>query len=490
MKKHSLLLLAVFSAIANLSAQIGKVGINTAIPQALLHVKDSSVLFSGVSGSLPGSPGNPPTSGAGVRMMWYPDKAAFRVGRVTGTDWDKDSIGMYSFASGYNTKAKGSGSNALGSGINASGYYSTAMGLNSTASGGYSVAIGVSTTASGSSSIAMGWATNASGDNSTAVGAGANASGEYSIAMGYNTIASGESSTAMGYYTNSTTYSSTAMGSFTNASGSYTTAMGFYNTARAYASVALGRYNDSITGSSPTSWVSTDPVFIIGNGTSSVARSNAITVLKNSNTGINTTSPGARLHIVKSGVSGGSFLSNASMIIEDNVNSYLHLSQPNNSEAGILSGNASTTIRNGIVFRADSSIQFWAGGNYTRMTLDKNGNLDIDGVYSSSDMRLKKNISALQNSLQKILRLNGYHYNWIDRSRSSVLQTGVLAQEIEQEMPELVKTDEEGVKSVNYSGMIPYLIEAVKELKQENDQLKMELMQLKSFIKEIAGNKK
>lgn len=88
-----------------LFAQIGKVGVNTSTPAAMFHVKDSSVLFTGVS-PLPGSPGAPPASGPGTRMMWYPDKAAFRVGTVNGTHWNKDSIGLYSFASGFKIKLR------------------------------------------------------------------------------------------------------------------------------------------------------------------------------------------------------------------------------------------------------------------------------------------------------------------------------------------------------------------------------------------------
>ena len=59
---------------------------------------------------------------------------------------------------------------------------------------------------------------------------------------------------------------------------------------------------------------------------------------------------GARLHVRRSGASGGTFIGNPSMIIEDNTQSYIQLSNPNTSENGILSGNASTAIRSGIVF--------------------------------------------------------------------------------------------------------------------------------------------
>src|SRR5690348_17035476 len=80
--------------------QIGRVGINTTTPSAMLHVKDSAVVFTGAT-TLPVTPGNPPVSGAGTRMMWYPDKAAFRVGKIVSNYWDKDSIGDYSFAGGF-----------------------------------------------------------------------------------------------------------------------------------------------------------------------------------------------------------------------------------------------------------------------------------------------------------------------------------------------------------------------------------------------------
>jgi hypothetical protein len=139
------------------------------------------VLFTGQSGS-----GTIPASGAGVRMMWYPNKAAFRVGRVTGNYWDNDSIGFYSFASGFNSKARSDYSAAIGIGNNARGFASVAMGGSTAAIGAYSTAMGYATTGSGQYSTAMGRNTVASGDYSTAIGFGAVASGVYSVAAGLN----------------------------------------------------------------------------------------------------------------------------------------------------------------------------------------------------------------------------------------------------------------------------------------------------------------
>ncbi|MBL7741592.1 MAG: tail fiber domain-containing protein [Chitinophagaceae bacterium] len=131
-------------------------------------------------------------------------------------------------------------------------------------------------------------------------------------------------------------------------------------------------------------------------------------------------------------------------------------------------------------FGTDDVYQWRDYNSNTRMELTSAGDLSIDGTLTqNSDARLKKNIIPVRNSLQKILSLSGYHYNWINKTSDASLQTGVLAQEVETQMPELVKTDEEGVKSVNYNGMIPYLIEAIKELKKDNEILREEIRALK-----------
>src|SRR5258705_13342096 len=151
--KKKLLLLHLLAPTFFANAQ--NVGIGTTNPLARLHVNDSSVVFS-ASNDIPATAGNVAISGAGRRMMWYPDKAAFRTGYAGGPQWDKDSIGNYSFAAGFNVKAKAIGSIAIGFGTNALNLYSTAMGYFTNASGLYSTAIGNQTNASGFVSTAMG----------------------------------------------------------------------------------------------------------------------------------------------------------------------------------------------------------------------------------------------------------------------------------------------------------------------------------------------
>ncbi len=112
-------------------------------------------------------------------------------------------------------------------------------------------------------------------------------------------------------------------------------------------------------------------------------------------------------------------------------------------------------------------------GGWNILSLQGNGNATLLGTLTqNSDKRLKKNITAIENPGELLDRITGYHYQWKDAQRDSTLQTGLLAQEVEAVMPELVKEDEKGVKSVNYTGMIPYLLEAIKDLKAEVEALK------------------
>ena len=247
--------------------------------------------------------GNPTSLGAGVRMMWTPRKAAFRVGGMDDTKWDDStSMGSYSTSFGQNNLASGDysfvagatdtasalaavsfGQNsvasqshafAMGYGAKANGYASTsighltladatssiAMGYLDTASAFGSVALGQGSRAEqptsfamgqyakarGSSSVAMGENTIASGPHSVAFGLNTLASGNESFAIGEGTIASSSTSTAMGLNTTASGYQSTAMGQGTLASGGTSTAMGLNTVASGYQSTSMG---DSTTSS-------------------------------------------------------------------------------------------------------------------------------------------------------------------------------------------------------------------------------------------------
>lgn len=88
-------------------------------------------------------------------------------------------------------------------------------------------------------------------------------------------------------------------------------------------------------------------------------------------------------------------------------------------------------------------------------------------VTAFSDIRLKSNIQKIDNALDKIIKINGYTYD-MNNKRSS----GVIAQEVEKVLPEVVQDRENGYKTVAYGNMVGLLIEAIKELKQEIEVLK------------------
>jgi hypothetical protein len=159
---------------------------------------------------------------------------------------------------------------------------------------------------------------------------------------------------------------------------------------------------------------------------------------------------------------------------------------------GVANGSGTGT-RFGVYGLASGGATNWAG--YF------SGNVYVSGTFSNpSDIVLKKNIKPLKNALITVAKINGVSYEWksddelkgIRKSDdkgeyrpfnfSHGTQFGVIAQEIEAILPELVHTDSDGIKSVDYIKMTPLLIEAIKELKTENDDLKARLERLEKLI--------
>ena len=101
--------------------------------------------------------------------------------------------------------------------------------------------------------------------------------------------------------------------------------------------------------------------------------------------------------------------------------------------------------------------------------------------FSASDVRLKKEISKISGVLDRLVEVNGYTYHYIDQ-QDSVLHHGLIAQELQELFPDLAVMGANGYYSVNYQGLIPILIEALKEeharvsgLQEEIDEMKAQL---------------
>ncbi len=142
---------------------------------------------------------------------------------------------------------------------------------------------------------------------------------------------------------------------------------------------------------------------------------------------------------------------------------------------------ATTTPNNSWVIAGwggnDGPLRFYHDNDLNAQMLPS-GDMTVYGyVTDYSDKSLKKNILPLKNSLQKLVKLSGYSYNWIDPKKSSDEQIGLIAQEVEAQFPQLVLTDSAGIKSVAYGHLVPVLIEAIKEQQLQIDELKKLLEQ-------------
>jgi Chaperone of endosialidase len=109
--------------------------------------------------------------------------------------------------------------------------------------------------------------------------------------------------------------------------------------------------------------------------------------------------------------------------------------------------------------------------------LQVQGNLYVSGkVYNPSDRRYKEHITTIPNALSSVAKLRGVTYTikneFKNKGLGTGIQVGVIAQELEQVYPQLVQTDSTGYKAVDYAKLCPILIEAIKELKTQNEALK------------------
>lgn len=97
-------------------------------------------------------------------------------------------------------------------------------------------------------------------------------------------------------------------------------------------------------------------------------------------------------------------------------------------------------------------------------------------AYYSSDERLKDNVKPIENALEKLTKIRGVEFDWNDKQ--DVYEghdTGVIAQEVQKVLPEVVTEREDGMLAVKYEKMVGLLIESIKDLKAEVDDLKRQL---------------
>jgi hypothetical protein len=343
------------------------------------------------------------------------------------------AAGLGSVALGFNTiagpqtSAAGGidggnvGQLSAGWGSRALGNISTVTGFRNSALGQASVAMGNYNYATGDSSIALGKENWAEGASTIAIGFKNHAAGGGSVALGQETVAWGTTNFTSGYQ-NVAGDTSSGVGT-----GGSATAMGKYNVASADASMALNRHTTA-TNQAATS---------MGFGTTA-----------------------DNLGMLAVGVN------NAAGIGDTDANSYYYA---DGAYTGTAAGVA-FVVGNGDI---DSSTGDAGANSSNAFVVNYDGSATLSGDLTiNSDSRLKSNIISLGSTLSKLLLIDGKSYTM--KNNESIAKIGLLAQEVQKAFPELVKAagDEEGTLSVNYQGMIPVLINAIKEQQKQIDELK------------------
>ena len=184
-----------------------------------------------------------------------------------------------------------------------------------------------------------------------------------------------------------------------------------------------------------------------------------------------------------------------------NVNRSIWLNNDNTTGAGIRlsddgdivdlnDGYCSMRFTNGVQVHSGQG-QLGSSPNTWRVRMKSDGDIHAKSniiAYHSSDITLKENIRVIDNPISKLLKIRGVNFDWKDDyieerggedgyfTRKS--DVGVIAQEVEQVLPEVVSTKEDGTKGVKYDKIVPLLIEAIKEQQATIEDLKSRLEKL------------
>ena len=248
--------------------------------------------------------------------------------------------------------------------------------------------------------------TNPSGTNASAIGNNTTASGTASTATGSSTDATAQYATAMGYNTTASGNASFAVGHSSEAKGFFSVAMGG-STAHADGTTAMGMYTNAVG------------LYSTSMGSYTTARDYSSLVIGRYNL---TGTEG------NSGSPTGFFTANNAFVIGNGT------ADNARSDAFTVKFSGDTTINNDLTVTGD--------------------------IVVSSDARLKANIVSLGSTLAKLLLIDGKTYTMKKNGKQKI---GLLAQDIQKVFPELVTTDDKDMLAVNYQGLVPVLINALKE---------------------------
>ena len=372
----------------------------------------------------------------------------------------------------------------ISEGMGAAGWGSFAANAYNRASGLGSVSLGFNTI----SGPQVGAAGGIDGGNVGQFSAGwaSRAIGNISFATGFRNTASGQASVAMGNYNYATGDSSISMGKENWAEGASTVTIGYKNHAAGAGSVSLGQENiawgttnftagyQNVAGDTSAGIGTAGSATAIGHGTFAQGRSsfaaNKYTTASNQGSsalGIGTTSDNFGMLAV--GVNNAAGIGDTTVDPENYGGYYYADGEYTGSNPGV-----AFAVGNGDI---DSSTGLAGSNPSNAFVVNYDGSATISGELTiDSDVRLKSNIISLGSTLSKVLLLDGKTYSV--NNGNDEIKIGLLAQEVMELFPELVKkaNDSNGTLSVNYQGLIPVLLNAIKEQQIQIQKLKEKLI--------------
>jgi hypothetical protein len=448
--------------------------------------------------------------------------------------------GTHSIAMGRSTTASGLYSTAMGSNTTASNTFSTAMGFNTTASANFSTAMGQSTTAPSYAETAIGaynttylptgttsWnsadrlfvigngtGTGASSSNAmvvlkngkTGIGTSTPQTELHVVGdMRLSALAGGGSVVAdtdgnlvlsgslpggdLDYVQNQSVLAQTVSeywisgdgrldGGLTVGSGATIDNSNSNNGTIASAALAFGSSSGEGIASKRTSGGNQDGLDFY------TASTNRLAITNSGNVGMGTNTPETNLEVRGT---------EAGMIVHNVGQSRGGLFALSGQKVALATTSASDDIIFGYTTLANPD------GMTSTMSIDNGtgdvtitGKFNSNGIAETSDKRFKKDIQGLTGALENLEKLNGVSYNWKveefpERNFSDRTEIGVIAQELEKVYPELVSTDKNGYKSVQYSHLVPVLIEAIKDQQKSITGLESNLAELTQTVNELAN---
>jgi spore maturation protein SpmB len=153
---------------------------------------------------------------------------------------------------------------------------------------------------------------------------------------------------------------------------------------------------------------------------------------------------------------------------------------------GTISGSSQVTLSSTTGGGTSANVQFNSLG-IGMAASTTTGRIDATNdivAYSSSDIRFKENIKPIENALEKISKISGNTYDWKEENKIEHgyegNDVGVIAQEIEEVLPQLVQTRESGFKAVKYDKLVALLIEGIKEQQSQIEELKNKIEKLEN----------